>query len=472
MLTGIATIGAWSLPNLDKMRQLGDPEADAAIAYWQKAKGTKESLQSLAHQLVGFQFAPEIDWLLEALASEDLDSATKLDPRHRVADCGFPSGDPVEKQKVLDQGQQVFQDHGLKILIVLVCYSLPAAYAAQKGVGVLHSNKGGTGYFVKDLNRRLLETTQFVMEVFADNGLAIDTAQPCGLQGPAIQSALRVRLLHAAVRGLIKANRDKSGGPTWDERLLGEPANQEDLAGTLMTFSCVVLDGLRKMRVELTPEQERGYLGIWMRIGRLLGVQIIPETLEQAEEVTKEIRRRQVDLPIREGVANPMGAEMTRNLLKFIRERLPWPVSSWPVPEALMLFFLPRTPADVPASLGIRRTRTRALLVAVIGMLFLVESRLTRFRIFHWLNRLMFVEWNQKDPRALSLLQFSRNVGRRLLRGVVASDRNRVLDVRQRPKFELHDWEHKWALDQTASPVKRARRAYARATGRPYEIRV
>ena len=57
--------------------------------------------------------------------------------------------------------------------------------------------------------------------------------------GAGIRSAQKVRLMHDAVRHLILEH-------GWDPAL-GLPINQEDQLGTLLTFSAVILDGLRKL---------------------------------------------------------------------------------------------------------------------------------------------------------------------------------------------------------------------------------
>ena len=111
--------------------------------------------------------------------------------------------------------------------MVLVFYSLPSAYAAQSGVRVLHSRNGATGYFIKDLNRRLVETTQFVVDVLTPGSQIAPTCSAHD-HGLAVRSALRVRLLHAAVRSLIEAH-----NRPWEAKELGRPINQEDMAGTL-----------------------------------------------------------------------------------------------------------------------------------------------------------------------------------------------------------------------------------------------
>ena len=50
------------------------------------------------------------------------------------------------------------------------------------------------------------------------------------------------------------------------------PINQEDLAGTLMTFSCVVLDALKKLRVGYSAAEGEAFLHAWKVVGHFMGV--------------------------------------------------------------------------------------------------------------------------------------------------------------------------------------------------------
>jgi len=76
--------------------------------------------------------------------------------------------------------------------------------------------------------------------------------------------------MHAAVRHLIKARNELTPGmwhPDW-----GTPINQEDLAGTLLSFSYVVADPLRRLGVRVGAKDVDAYLHLWNVIGHLLGV--------------------------------------------------------------------------------------------------------------------------------------------------------------------------------------------------------
>jgi hypothetical protein len=431
---------------LDELRRRGDKPADDAILYWQQKNPAPNCLHSLADQLLGFDFSPRADALIKILEGIDPGAAEALDPRRRKGGYVCSAAD-------LAAGKDIFEKHGLKILLILICYSLPAAFAAQNGVRVLHSDNGSTGYFVRDPSRRLIETAQFIIEVFSPDGLRIDAEKSCKEQGPAIKSALRVRLLHATVRALIESNGSR-GGTEWNSEKFGRPANQEDLTGTLMTFSWVVLDGLRKLHVNLKQDAQQSFYEIWTGIGKVLGVQNIPTNLDEASRVTDEIRKSQIYAPISAGIPNEFGIKMTKNVIEFMHGVLPWYLRWLPLPEALMRFFLPRD-YDLAGSLGIRET---PILLPIVRFCFWVESTLRDSPLFNQLNRMIFVEWKQQDPRAIVLLQFSRHMGRRILGGLQRFDRNAPIPIptveARRPHFDLHGWDTGWGLQQ-ANPVTR-----------------
>ena len=68
-------------------------------------------------------------------------------------------------------------------------------------------------------------------------------------------------------RCAISSARSEAWDPDW-----GVPINQEDLAGTLMTFSIVVLDSLRKLGVSISDEEPDAYFHAWNCVGHVLGV--------------------------------------------------------------------------------------------------------------------------------------------------------------------------------------------------------
>ena len=177
-------------------------------------------------------------------------------------------------------GQDVFQELGPEILLILGCYSLPAAYAATRGARVL----GQTGFLSEDTDRRLAETSQMVLDVMSTGGLTPT--------GRGVRAAEKVRLMHAAIRHLIVGRTDQP----WDQAENGLPINQEDLAATLMTFSYLVVDGLRKLGFSVTAGEAEDYLEAWKLVGRLMGVlpELIPANFAEAKTLTERIEQRQI----------------------------------------------------------------------------------------------------------------------------------------------------------------------------------
>jgi hypothetical protein len=138
----------------------------------------------------------------------------------------------------------IFAEHGPLIALLLITTSLVHAYAAPVGAGTLRM----TYRMNHDVRRRVGETAQFVLAVMDPRGFSPD--------GMALPTILKVRLMHAAIRRLIQDwVHDKYGMPfgefVFEQHLAQDrdeiPISQEDLLGTLMTFSEVVLQGLQRM---------------------------------------------------------------------------------------------------------------------------------------------------------------------------------------------------------------------------------
>ena len=118
-------------------------------------------------------------------------------------------------------GQKLFSHYSPEIIVILFCKSLPECYCAEHAARVLDS----TNLMTKFVQRRIVKTAQFVLDVMAPGGLDPDNAEARGLR-----SAQKVRLLHASIRHLLLQE-------GWDTATCGKPINQEDLTGTLLSFS-------------------------------------------------------------------------------------------------------------------------------------------------------------------------------------------------------------------------------------------
>lgn len=251
--------------------------------------------------------------------------------------------------------------------MLLATYSLPASYTARRGVQVLAQ----TGRLESQPVRRLIETTQMVIDVMTPGGLS------CGegalSHGKGIRSAQKVRLMHAAIRRLIL----ERYGDEWVESY-GIPINQMDLCGTLMTFSSVIFDGLEMLRVRLTDEQKEAYLYAWRAVGEVVGVHesLIPHSLQRADELKNVIRESEIG-------KCEQGVELTRALIDAY-QRLAEPKVLDGLPVALMQRFLgPYAEVlDVP-----RANWTSGIVTLMIVLSGAFDFVFRTFRFGGWVHR-------------------------------------------------------------------------------------
>lgn len=137
---------------------------------------------------------------------------------------------------------------------VLGARSLVLGYASPGGNKPLVFS----GRLKQQAKRRLDETARFVQAV----------SRPGGMRpfADGWQITLKVRLIHAQVRRMIM----KSG--RWDSNAWGHPVNQHDMAGTVLLFSVAIIDGLRKLGMNIEHEEAERYVHLWRWVGRLIGV--------------------------------------------------------------------------------------------------------------------------------------------------------------------------------------------------------
>lgn len=319
-VTSDAFASRWSDAVLDAARRRGDPPADAVVASLFATHGV-DAVRGLMAQLVKDDaFVPET---LPGDLRAYLDATEVPDTRDAAT---------------IEAGERVFAVHGPEILMVLCCSSLPSSYSARKGVQVLHR----TAYLAKRPTRRLFETAQMIIDVMSPGGL--------GATGRGLRTAQKVRLMHAAVRHLVRHDPARS----WDLDEFGLPINQEDLLGTLMTFSWLILEGLETLGVPLDPAEQAAYTATWMHVGKVMGIEpaLIPSTVDETEWLTRTIERRQV-------APSDEGREMTTALLEMMGVNLPLPLRS--VPPGLIREFLP---PDVADFLGVPSNRLEEVLQA------------------------------------------------------------------------------------------------------------
>jgi hypothetical protein len=260
--------------DLNTYRAIGDQKADKFVKdYFEfdvKKKLLYQSLTLLKSNADWPQFLksiPEAKWFDE--------EAAKI---------------PLPDKKLSTKAILFFQSKEMYILQLLGLLSLPYCYAAADGAEVLYR----TERMYKDVKTRLEETAAFVKAMMQLNAM--------DLQGEGKVQLFKVRLMHAAARYYLQKG-------NWNQAL-GLPVNQEDMAGTNLSFSLIVIRGLRKMGFTISYEEQMNYIKYWSWVGSMLGVktEILPVDGKEAYDLDKAISKRHFK-------ASEAGRQLTLSLL-------------------------------------------------------------------------------------------------------------------------------------------------------------
>ncbi|RED99826.1 oxygenase MpaB family protein [Marinoscillum furvescens] len=228
-------------------------------------------------------------------------------------------------QELISEGEEVFALYGPEVFMLLNVKSLPMCYTCAHGARVLYD----TGRLVEHngkmdpLVRRLMETAQMVINVLQPGGLSGE--------GSGIITVQKVRLIHASIRHFLQSPKYNPAG--WDSSTLGKPINQEDLAGTLMSFSPIILSGLKALNIDLTDRQIAAYTHCWKVVGHLIGLDedLLADTYEDNWQLAVKILQHQAS-------ASTEGKKLTESCLAFIRHMMPGNLLD-EVPEYMMWYF-------------------------------------------------------------------------------------------------------------------------------------
>lgn len=313
---------------LDTLRQHGDPIGDACAA------AMKEEAAHRAR--AGLHPANPTRTLLAQLRtnerrlSPDAPAALRefFDATYRFCDrCGGPELPAwVDRERII-RGQKAFMERSVPAILVLLCKSLPEGFAAPSMAKVLNMS----GDLKARPYHRLMGTLQ----------LLLDVIEPYSFErlGNAAIAGQEMRLLHAGVR----TNVATASLPAHDAFVAryGVPINQEDMIGTIIGFSLLVVEGLETLGLTLTPQVAEDYYYVWRVFAHLMGVRVpglpdgedhMPPTLADARAFYAVYQRHYVGPTTYDGdwraaalAANPDGVALmdahVRMLGRFIAGR-------------------------------------------------------------------------------------------------------------------------------------------------------
>lgn len=209
------------------------------------------------------------------------------------------------------RGGDVFLRTGILGGFVLGGVSLMAGYASPAGNKPLAMS----GRLEGQVSRRLAETARFVWAVSKPDGMRRD--------GDGFAITVKVRVMHALVRRLLR----RSG--RYDVVAWGEPINQHDMMGTLLLFSSLFVQGVRKLGCDVSEADAEDLVHLWRYVGHVIGVEpaLAPVSWHEA-------CRREEILIATQGPADDDGRALAAAFVNHLSTSIASPPSSSPKEQA------------------------------------------------------------------------------------------------------------------------------------------
>lgn len=156
---------------------------------------------------------------------------------------------------LVNAGAKAYRTYGRNVRDVMADLSLIGGYrfGGPPDLLVKTGLLAGSGAL-----RRMGETVHWSTAVTEHDGMRRD--------GEGFALTIHVRLMHALVNHQYEIN------GRWDADQWGLPINQADQGWTLGLFSSIMLRGLRRLGVRVTPSDSRAMMHLWKYVGWLMGV--------------------------------------------------------------------------------------------------------------------------------------------------------------------------------------------------------
>ncbi|EPH43136.1 oxygenase MpaB family protein [Streptomyces aurantiacus] len=181
---------------------------------------------------------------------------------------------PWADQKKLDTAALFNKTKGIYVGALYGLGSGLMSTAIPREARAVYYSKGGA-----DMKDRIAKTAKLGYDV-GD----LDAFQP---QGSMIVTAVRTRLVHAAVRNLLPKS------PGWTDTSGGQkiPISQADVMVTWHSLATFVMRKLNDWKVPVSRAESDAYLHVWQVTAHMLGVrdEYIPATWEAADAQSRQL---------------------------------------------------------------------------------------------------------------------------------------------------------------------------------------
>lgn len=261
--------GRWTNEFLDRMRHHTDPETDGIVQkYFASFPDEKAGIAAL------FKLKKTYVDLWDAPMPADLPDGFRSFFQTPVR---YP--DWVDPSRI-DVASDLFLAYGPVSLVTLLLNSAPLFWTNPAGAHAFYV----AGIFSpSSVERRLKLLPQFILNFTTRGQLAQtvttwplrnDPNLPPGLsitKGRGVITVQKLRMAHAIHR-IVLTRKYPSPECNWDHEAFGEPINQEDLAQATMHFCFSTIDGLARLGIEQTIDEQQGTFMAWKTVAFLLGL--------------------------------------------------------------------------------------------------------------------------------------------------------------------------------------------------------
>lgn len=322
----------------------------------------------------------------------------------------FPDGLDHDRLK---RGERVFLDHAFFASVVLLAKSLPEGYAAP----CLSSLLNLSGNLRTKPYRRLLGVLQLVVDVSSLDGF--------DKGGRALAVARQARLMHAGIRRFAPAKL-----PDYETKYAGAPVNFEDMLGTIMGLSLLVIDGLPKLSDALREQEAEDYYYLWRAFAVAMGIhppgqegsaEWVPANLTEAREFYAAYERRHY---VSSPAANADGVALAQENLNMLHHLMPGILRAIPVVNRIPDMFMTQLIGEE----GCRRVGVEPYRVPMGLQDVAVGTLRTLIGIGRWLDKI--------DPAG----NFHPTISTVLLQGMIKQQYGRVVTFEIPESIrQLHD---------------------------------
>ena len=242
------------IPGYEKARALDPERADNYISHTIIGDPIADDLMELLSELPREESSRLIRLVMAAKDESELDDTPSLVREFWESIRTPPAWLDLE---ALDPGVRMFHRNANLVLGGMIGGVLVEGFSTNIAKSFFI-----TGRLRDQGVRRLQQNNRHMVEIFMPGGLTMD--------GDGWKLSVRIRLVHAQIRRLLKASDD------WDYNAWGMPISSAHVGFAISAFSARLLKHMKNLGAIYNDQERKSFMEVWRYSGYLMG---IPETI-------------------------------------------------------------------------------------------------------------------------------------------------------------------------------------------------